>query len=929
MANEKKRKRSIGVFLESQTENENFSGLKYIKRDHKGQIPSDDLKVFIVPHTHADLCWPEIPDYCIDTCLACIDDLIKFQEVSPGFRFSMEHAFYLKEYLMRHPEATETIVALIKKGYFECGAFYFGPTELTAGGESLIRELYFGKRWLKESFGIDAQVVWNVDCPGHTLQLPQILRRAGVPNFVIWKEFNLFEHDYSGYLGPSLFNWQSPDGSDVITCFTPGGYGVGRMLGFRESYDVLKSRLPEFLDDVASHLEKYDLPRDIFIADGTDVERPTLEVVRNIAEWNHEFLYPNLQLATATEFFNAVDSAALPTSTGEGPNWWDTIGAFQGERVMIERQCEPRQAAAEAFSAIADLISNQFDYPKSLFDQIWEDRLYASEHNSGGRNGLVSDMIKLGKIKSARILSDLTLNQSLAEISLAIDFQGKGKPIVLFNSLMWPRTDVAEVQLEFSKGEQFRLRIVDESGEDVRFQIVQISHFADGSIKQCRILLSVDMPACGYRTFYCLDETPEIEQEPVLVHQGGADYESPWHKISFDPSGYISNLAEKGSDANQLDAANFPLGELLLLENLAHDEDEHLTGKFWRSSAYPSKAWLAENGPVRAEWVIDGEIKGNPYRQSYRFYRTLRRLDISTEIDWKGEADLELRQAFPFAIEGKTNIDYGVPFGHTRFGEENKDWTKIHPSVRGVRNWLRVGTPKKGVTLASEVIPFDFRNRIPQFPNGLLIQPILMKTTFSCHDQLEYLAHLQLDSIENPSDIPDKFDLRPENPEVRWHQTGHHRYDFSLSFDSSEVNAAVSARSGFEHLTPIFSFVHDDHLDMFPHLIKEKIGKRLGNKVRTLPESLSFLSLNKENVIPTWLKKAEDGQGLILRCYEANGKPAEMTIETFRKIEDAWETDIIEYDQQQAKPDANRLEKSIGAYQIETLRLALEREKSK
>ena len=101
-----------------------------------------------------------------------------------------------------------------------------------------------------------------MDCPGHTRQMPQILKSAGVPYFVIWKEFNLFEHDYSGYDGPCLFRMASPDGSEVVTSFTPGGYGVGRMLGFRDEFQVLLERLPGFLEDVAAHLRDYKLPND-------------------------------------------------------------------------------------------------------------------------------------------------------------------------------------------------------------------------------------------------------------------------------------------------------------------------------------------------------------------------------------------------------------------------------------------------------------------------------------------------------------------------------------------------------------------------------------------------------------------------------------------------------------------------------------------
>ncbi len=351
----------LGVFLESPSPREGFPGLEFIQQEDEKSCPAEPFRVFIVPHTHADLCWPEIPDYCIDTCLACIDDVVKFQEKAPGFKFTMEHAFYLRQYLMEHPESATKIVDLIKRGYFECGAFYLGPTELTAGGESLIRELYLGKRWLKEKFDINSNVVWNVDCPGHTQQLPQILKQAGVSCLVIWKEFNLFEHDYSGYSGPCLFRFASPDGSDVLTAFTPGGYGIGRMVGFRDTFNTLLERLPGFLDDVAAHLNQYQLPKIILVADGTDVERPTLDVLENIKLWNEKFKHPTINLATTNEFFSEIDRSHLPISRGEGPNWWDTIGSFQNERIMNDRRIEPRQAAAEAFSAIAALIDPKFE----------------------------------------------------------------------------------------------------------------------------------------------------------------------------------------------------------------------------------------------------------------------------------------------------------------------------------------------------------------------------------------------------------------------------------------------------------------------------------------------------------------------------------------------------------------------------------------
>jgi alpha-mannosidase len=837
----------------------------------------------------------------------------------------MEHAYYLRQYLMRYPEKAEKVVDLLQRGYFECGAFYFGPTELTAGGESLIRELYLGKRWLKEKLNIDSKVVWNVDCPGHTQQLPQILKQAGVPYLIIWKEFNLFEHDYSGYKGPYLFRFAAPDGSEVASCFTPGGYGVGRMLGFRDSFEELHDRLPGFLDDVAAHLEDHCLPKIIMIADGTDVERPTLAVPRNIRGWNEKYKYPQISLATAKEFFDQVDPGALPVSRGEAPNWWDTIGSFQNERVMGERRCEPRQAAAEAFSAVAAQICEGYEYPHSLLERIWENRLYASEHNSGGRNGHISDAVKLSKVRSARVLTDIVLNQAMAEVALHVNFLQKGIPVLLFNSLMWSRKDLASINLHFQSGQMHSVRVIDQNGDKVPTQIESIDYYEDGSIKDCALQISFDLPGLGYETVY-LVEGQEVENDsPVLLPTTGGGFENSWFLVTFDKaSGFPISLINKNSGEELLSTGNYSFGELVTLENIAHDEDEHLTGNSWQGSQFSNHGYFAENGDLRATWIVEGDFKGGRHRTHFRFFKDLPRVDILVELDWQGEPDLQVMQAFPFKSSAESQIHYGVPFGFTRFGGENPDWTKVHPSVRGVRDWVHIGNGQQGLTLASEVIPFDFQDRIIKDEQGVLLQPILLKTTYSCHDQLEYLGAENIDIQSVYADSQNASYPRPQNPEVRWDQTGDHHYHFSIQVDTNGFDPASSTRFAFEHQTPIFDFIHYQQQDQFPHLIKESILNRLGDTTgRTFPERMIFMENESRNIIPTWVKQAEDGKGIVVRLFEACGKKSDAKITMNWKIDQAIRTDIIEYDKESLPINGNTLNLSLAPFKIETIRIMM------
>jgi alpha-mannosidase len=202
-----------------------------------------------------------------------------------------------------------------------------------------------------------------------------------------------------------------------------------------------------------------------------------------------------------------------------------------------------------------------------------------------------------------------------------------------------------------------------------------------------------------------------------------------------------------------------------------------------------------------------------------------------------------------------------------------------------------------------------------------LIQPILLKTTYSCHDQLEYLGKTKLHNTLSLSDVTKRFDFRPDDPEIRWSQTGRHFYRFSLSVDTGNFDPSQSFRYAMEHQTPFFPFVHYEFLSQFPHLVKEKIKNRLGNSHRFLPESISFLSCESETVISSWVKKAEDGEGIIIRCFEAGGKQSPVKFKTHPEISEAWETNIIEYDQSKLPVKGNTLSTTLEPFKIETIRV--------
>lgn len=181
------------------------------------------------------------------------------------------------------------------------------------------------------------------------------------------------------------------------------------------------------------------------------------------------------------------------------------------------------------------------------------------------------------------------------------------------------------------------IKVIDHSGSEVPSQIESIKYHEDGSIKDCCLLLSIELPSLGYATFYVIEDQSESREETVLSGSNGTQFENQWFRVRVDEtSGYPISLVNKFNGTELLDCRSFFFGEILALENIAHDEDEHLTGKYWRGKQYLCKAYLSENGPLRASWTIEGPFKGGHQHTHFHFYRDLARIDISIEsLAWR------------------------------------------------------------------------------------------------------------------------------------------------------------------------------------------------------------------------------------------------------------------------------------------------------
>lgn len=134
----------------------------------------------------------------------------------PEYKF-MSSQPQLYEYLKEEsPKTYERVKKAVAEGIWEPeGAMWVEADCNLISGESMIRQILFGKRFFREEFGKESEILWLPDVFGYSAMMPQILKKTGVSAFVTskisWNDTNMMPHD--------TFLWQGIDGTEIFSYF--------------------------------------------------------------------------------------------------------------------------------------------------------------------------------------------------------------------------------------------------------------------------------------------------------------------------------------------------------------------------------------------------------------------------------------------------------------------------------------------------------------------------------------------------------------------------------------------------------------------------------------------------------------------------------------------------------------------------------------
>ncbi|MBI5009480.1 MAG: alpha-mannosidase, partial [Bacteroidia bacterium] len=564
--------------------------------------------ISVIPSSHQDIAWMDSIGACIEfRDKMMITPVLKRLRENPEFKFSVEDALSLREYLLRHPDSWSEILKYTKEGRLDWGATYKQPYESMYDGESLIRQTYLGRKWLKKTLpGCDFRTYWNEDVPGRSLQMAQILSKAGIP----YMQFSRHQ--------PGIYRWYSPDGS-YVTCYTPGQYDeVG--IPVRQAHTDV-NQLTKVFTTMLSEWNSYFRERKLnpefpFIYSHDFATPPDYDAFFN--DWNKKSVSlgkPSIKYATGTEFLKAASKGEpnFDVIEGERPDVWLYIhGPSHQKALKASREGSRLLTAAEKFATFDALQQNSFaNYPQAELTMAWENAIYP-DHGWGGKHGALTDRAFRTAYETGRDIAAGVLDKSIKNIASRINFSGKGIPVTVFNPLSWKRTDIVKFTFDAEGNDQNSFRLLDETGKEIPYQLTD-GHKIAGNRDEVITFLFVakDVPSLGYKTYYLEKGKPSAFK--TNSKSEGPVFENDFYKVEFADGG-LKSIFDKELSAELLNTAKFLGGELFTMQSVGNGAGEFTDVQlptmegFEKMSQYKQPWALSSSGPVRVVYEFKKAI---------------------------------------------------------------------------------------------------------------------------------------------------------------------------------------------------------------------------------------------------------------------------------------------------------------------------------
>lgn len=818
-------------------------------------------KLYLIGNAHLDPVWlwrwqegfAEIKA----TFRSALDRMKEFDD----YVFTCGCASYYRWVEENCPEMFAEIGKRVKEGRWAIvGGWWLQPDCNLPSGESFARQGLYAQRYFNEKFGKMASVGYNVDSFGHNAMLPQILKKSGMDSYVFMRP--------SPEENPTLdtlFNWESPDGSRVTAYRIP------------ISYSCNKDTKEELKEELLKILKVCKAPRlpDVWMAFygvGNHGGGPTAKNLQFLRELSTEFCDAELIHSTPENYFKLLRQTGmtenLPAHKGELQH--HAVGCYSAHSQIKElnRKAEFALKEAEILSVLAEGLTGAA-YPAKQLRHAWQTLLFHQFHDILGGCAIKESYDDTRNfIGETLAIAARASNAAAQRISWSINTMGD-KPLSVTKDNDWAIWEVENLGAPlvvfnphpFAVKTNITVNIKATGVSDWEENPVPFQHVRSSQTNWMGNLewtaFPAELPPMGYRVYRVYKKrTLDFKAEPVLkADENGM--ENGRILIRFDTkNGWLTSLIDSETGELLNGAGAVPI----VIDEEHCDTWAHNVTAFDKEVGRFSDAIISvlENGPVSAKVRIESRYGSSVLTQDFIMCPDSREVKVAVRLDWR-EKHKQLKLLFDCAVE-KPTATYEIPFSHISRPTDGNE-------VPGL-SWVDMS----GMSAGKRV--------------GLAIANT-SKYSYSANG-----SRMSIMAVRSPV-YADHFGNRDD--QVIFTDQGITEFSYLLAPHSGDVDeSGIINKAQLLNLPPV-SIIETYHTG-------------------ELPTVWSGIETADDSICISAFKKAEDGNGFILRCYEGYGRHTEAEISlpflncrfdcslssfevrTFRIIgETVSETDLIEF----------------------------------
>jgi hypothetical protein len=804
-------------------------------------------EVLILHHSHVDVGYThpqsmywELQKGYLDAALDMLDRTEGWPDDLSRPRWTAEVTAPVLRWLETAPSKdVARLKKYLKSGRFGIAGFEYNTTPLCSS-ESLARQLYPVRR-LREQLGADIRTVNQQDVTGLPWGAVDLLLDSNIELLTMAINLHL---SGTPMPRPAVYRWRGPSGRELLV-MNGEHYSMFDQWCDPSSrnLETIQSGLYKYL----RHVKGLNYPYDFVYLSAThapfmyDNSPPNQDLPGTVRQWNEEGRHPRLRLVTPNELLariKQIPREQIPVVAGDWTDYWNFGSGSSAAETRFSRQMTANTAAIDLLRT----WNNPDSHGDAALGRLWYDINLYNEHTWGAHNTLDADNpfvvtqwhLKAAPAYDGKPLSDFHLRRELHRLA--------GNP---WQS--WKSDGVLVVNPTGLRQNYFVPGTWKREGKQIE------SHFMGAERESTARPLDnlfgpVQLEPFSWQVIRWSELTPAPES--VMIKTGSDFIETDHYQLTFDPgNGKVTRLFDKqrGHEVVELDSS-WGFFQLVHERPTNHErsafhvrsvEGERYGRTGWKPDWQATRTSYAnqvtcniEKHPRSATLVIKGAAEGlTNLVQRITLHADSPIIDLSAQFL---KEDIRSPEAIYFVFPLSLPADWRAHFDTTGIPTE-LDVEQIPGSCRDwvtVETFASVHQPDFGVTLYCPDAPliqignFNWAKKQDAIPREQ--NPLLLAWPLNNYWETNFRAS------------------QPGIVEFRYSFASHGKFD-----------PARAMLEGQQTCNPPVT-----------HLVLDDASPRRG----------SFLAVEGDNVVVTYVKTAEEKRDLIVRLINPGNQNAKTKL---------------------------------------------------